>query len=218
MPWHPHTKILLVLCFVGLVAFLATAMGLVSDYWLIYRLGSGTTDGGNSTNVRLASAGVWRVCYRPDALPDDGKRCHNINYLSRVQVESDDPLSQYAYPVHGNDLLLPFLILVCVGVALVFLAEALAMVCLRKRSKMMYISTAFVFIVAGLAGAAGLIIFSLRGAQLLSDWPSQQQGESPYEYVSFGWSFAITWLGSALALFNSCGYVWLARRHLDAMM
>ncbi|XP_022080333.1 uncharacterized protein LOC110973653 [Acanthaster planci] len=216
MPWHPYTKILLLLCFIGLIAFLTTAMGLGSDYWLIYRLSANATADTNSTNVRLARAGVWRVCYRPEALPDDGKPCHNINYLS--EVENRDPLYQYIYPVYGKDLLLGFLALVCIGVALIFVAEVLAMICLKKRSKAMYIGTAVIFILAGIVGSAGLIIFSLRGAQLLYDWPNSQLGESPYDMISFGWSFAITWLGAALALCNSTGYMWLARRHLDAMM
>ena len=74
MPWHPHTKILGLLCFIGLIAFLTTAVGLASDYWLIYRLANTTRTGDeNSTNVRLDTVGVWRVCYRSQALPDDGK-------------------------------------------------------------------------------------------------------------------------------------------------
>ena len=73
---HPDTKILILLCFVGLTSFLVTSIGLASDSWLIYQLGKNDTPGdGNATTARVERVGVWRVCYRPGTLvQEDGKK------------------------------------------------------------------------------------------------------------------------------------------------
>ncbi|XP_033631088.1 uncharacterized protein LOC117292997 [Asterias rubens] len=216
---HPDTKILILLCFVGLTSFLVTSIGLASDSWLIYQLGKNDTPGdGNATTARVERVGVWRVCYRPGTLvQEDGKGCLNIDYLTKVD-SATNPLFHYLFPSLQNDLLLVFLILVMAGVFIIFIAEAMAMICLKKKVKRLYLATAIMFILAGAVLTAGLIVFTVRSDQLLSEWTVDELGLSPYDLLYFGWSFAITWAGAALAVVNGCGYIWLVRLQHDTMM